>query len=146
MSAVWCQQSVVSSLVSAVWCQRSGGSSLMSAICCYLRRRNLCAIFIVAEYVELNLLPNTCSTILTIEASWKPVVMTHWLGHWVLATGPQPPSSSHPSLTSSPSSSYWDFRPSYSSIFWVEVSVHVNWGLKVPTPRVLKQPLNLHTS
>jgi hypothetical protein len=69
VSAAWCQQPGVSGLVSAGWCQRSGVSSLMSAICCYLRRRNLCAIFTVAGYVELNLLPNTCSTTLTIEAS-----------------------------------------------------------------------------
>jgi hypothetical protein len=69
VSAAWCQQSGVSGLVSAVWCQRSGGSSLMSAICCFLRRRNLCAIFTVAGYVELNHLPNTCSTTPTIEAS-----------------------------------------------------------------------------
>jgi hypothetical protein len=69
VSAVWCQRSGVSGLESAVWCQRSGGSNLMSAICCYLRRRNLCAIFTKAGYIELNLLPNTCSTTLTIEAS-----------------------------------------------------------------------------
>ena len=47
----------------------SGVSSLMSAICCFLRRRNLCAIFTVAGYVELNHLPNTCSTTPTIDAS-----------------------------------------------------------------------------
>ncbi len=69
VSAVWCQKSGVNSLVSAVWCQRSGVSSLASAICCYLRRRNLCAIFTVAGYVELNHPPNTCSTTPTIEAS-----------------------------------------------------------------------------
>jgi hypothetical protein len=86
----WCQQSGISGLVSAVWCQRSGGSSLMSAICCYPRRRNLCSIFTVAGYVELNLLPITCSTTPTIEASWKPVVITHWPSHWVLATGQRP--------------------------------------------------------
>jgi hypothetical protein len=95
VSAAWCQRSGVSGLVSAVWCQRSGGSSLMSAICCYLRRRNLCAIFTVAGYVELNHLPNTCSTTPTIEASWKPVVITHWPSHWVLATGPWLPANRH---------------------------------------------------
>ena len=95
VSTVWCQQPDVSGLVSAVWCQRSGGSSLMSAICCYLRRRNLCAIFTVAGYVELNLLPITCSTTPTIEASWKPVVITHWPSHWVLATGQRPPANGH---------------------------------------------------
>jgi hypothetical protein len=61
-SAVWCQRSGVSGLVSAAWCQRSGANSLVSAICCYFRHRNSCAIFTVAGYVELNLLPNTCST------------------------------------------------------------------------------------
>jgi hypothetical protein len=91
----WCQQSGISGLVSAVWCQRSGGSSLMSAICCYPRRRNLCSIFTVAGYVELNLLPITCSTTPTIEASWKPVVITHWPSHWVLATGQRPPANGH---------------------------------------------------
>ena len=85
----------VSGLVSAAWCQRSGGSSLMSAICCYPRRRNLCSIFTVAGYVELNLLSITCSTTPTIEASWKPVVITHWPSHWVLATGPWLPANGH---------------------------------------------------
>jgi hypothetical protein len=60
----------------------------MSAICCYPRRRNLCSIFTVAGYVELTLLPITCSTTPTIQALWKPVVITHWPSHWVLATGP----------------------------------------------------------
>ncbi len=105
VTTVWCQQSGVSGLVSAVWCQRSGASSLVSAICCYFRHHNSCAIFTVAEYVELNLLPKTCSTILTIEASRKPVVITHRPGHWVLATGQQPPANSHPSSTPSPASS-----------------------------------------
>jgi hypothetical protein len=67
----------------------------MSAICCYPRRRNLCSIFTVAGYVELNLLSITCSTTPTIEASWKPVVITHWPSHWVLATGPWLPANGH---------------------------------------------------
>ena len=100
VSAVWCQQSGVSGLVSAVWCQRPGVSGLVSAAWCQQpdvsnlllppRRRNLCAIFTVAGYVELNLLSITCSTTPTIEASWKPVVITHWPSHWVLATGQRP--------------------------------------------------------
>jgi hypothetical protein len=67
----------------------------MSAICCYPRRRNLCSIFTVAGYVELNLLSIICSTTPTIEASWKPVVITHWPSHWVLATGPWLPANGH---------------------------------------------------
>jgi hypothetical protein len=69
VSAVWFQQPGVSGLVSAGWCQRSGVSGLVSAIFCCLHCRNLCAIFTVAGYVELNHLPNTCSTTPTIEAS-----------------------------------------------------------------------------
>jgi hypothetical protein len=120
----------------------------MSAVCCYLRRRNLCAIFTVAGYVELDLLPNTsCSTILTIEASRKPVVITHWPGHWVLATGQQP--SFIYSLSCF-------FLMGFSSVIFIClpscIKEEVNslggrfsareLGTKVPMPRVLKQPLN----
>jgi len=146
----WCQQSGISGLVSAVWCQRSGGSSLMSAICCYPRRRNLCSIFTVAGYVELNLLPITCSTTPTIEASWKPVVITHWPSHWVLATGQRPLfiySFSFFFLMGFSSAVFVRLLSSIKEVDTLSGSFSAcELGIKVPTPRVLKQPLNRHTS
>ncbi len=158
--------------MSVVWCQRPGVSGLVSAICCYLRRRNLRAIFIVAasfQYLIKIILPLPAAPLLPlglVRTRRYLMVITHWHGHQPQAngTGHRPPMVSHrPRATGQRPlfiySFFCLFLMGFSSVVFIYLLFRTKevdtlggsfsaceLGTKVPTPRVLKQPLNRHIS